>query len=146
MHCTDQFEASALFLSPRQGAGLPENFSVVHVRRVEILNLTWIGWEINLNRNCYAFSTGIHVVIVIVFRGKEFTFAALGWLRGAEIRMGICQGGGEEISVEAPFEKVQLIKTATFCCPVNAVTTLLTVVKSPGENSNTISSNVIEMS
>lgn len=31
----------------------------------------------------------------------------------------------------------------TFCCPVSAVTTLLTVVRSPGENSNTISSNVI---
>ena len=103
MHCTDQFEASTLFLSPRQGAGLPENFSVVHVRRVGILNLTWIGWEINLNRNCYVFSTRIHVVIVIVFRGKEFTFAALGWLRGGgEIRMGICQGG--ERDVEAPFE------------------------------------------
>ena len=43
MHCTDQFEASTLFLSPRQGAGLPENFSVVHVRRVGILNLTWMG-------------------------------------------------------------------------------------------------------
>ena len=26
MHCTDQFEASTLFLSPRQGAGLPEKF------------------------------------------------------------------------------------------------------------------------
>ena len=58
-------------LSSRQGAGLPENFSVVHVRRVGILNLTWIGWEINLNRNCYVFSTRIHVVIVIEFRGKE---------------------------------------------------------------------------
>ena len=34
----------------------------------------------------------------------------------------------------------------TFCCPVSAVTTLLTVVKSPGENSNTISSSVIAMS
>ena len=146
MHCTDQFEASTLFLSPRQGAGLPENFSVVHVRRVGILNLTWIGWEINLNRNCYVFSTRIHVVIVIVFRGKEFIFAALGWLRGAEIRMGICQGGGGERCWSSVWIKVQLIKTATFCCPVNAVTTLLTVVKSPGENSNTISSNVIEMS
>ena len=145
MHCTDQFEASTLFLSPRQGAGLPENFSVVHVRRVGILNLTWIGWEINLNRNCYVFSTRIHVVIVIVFRGKEFTFAALGWLRGAEIWMGICQGGGERYW-SSVWINVQLIKTATFCCPVNAVTTLLTVVKSPGENSNTISSNVIEMS
>ena len=69
-----------------------------------ILNLTWIGWEINLNRNCYVFSNRIHVVIVIVFRGKEFIFAALGWLRGAEIRMGICQGGGGERDVEAPFE------------------------------------------
>ena len=68
------------------------------------MNLTWIGWEINLNRNCYVFSTRIHVVIVIVFRGKEFTFAALGWLRGGggKIRMGICQGG--ERDVEAPFE------------------------------------------
>ena len=147
MHCTDQFEASTLFLSPRQGAGLPENFSVVHVRRVGILNLTWIGWEINLNRNCYLFSNRIHVVIVIVFRGKEFIFAALGWLRGAEIRMGFAKGGGgEERCWSSAWIKVQLIKTATFCCPVNAVTTLLTVVKSPGENSNTISSNVIEMS
>ena len=105
MHCTDQFEASTLFLSPRQGAGLPENFSVVHVRRVGILKLTWIGWEINLNRNCYAFSTGIHVVIVIVFRGKEFTFAALGWLRGAEIRMGICQGGGKRSVLKLRLKK-----------------------------------------
>lgn len=104
MHCTDQFEASTLFLSPRQGAGLPENFSVVHVRRVGILNLTWIGWEINLNRNCYVFSTRIHVVIVIVFRGKEFTFAALGWLRGGggELEWGFAKGG--ERDVEAPFE------------------------------------------
>lgn len=94
-------------LLPPQGASLPENFSVVHVRRVGILNLTWIGWEINLNRNCYAFSTGIHVVIVIVFRGKEFTFAALGWLRGAEIWMGICQGGGREML------KLRLNKSST---------------------------------
>ena len=69
----------------------------------------------------------------------------LGGSGGRKLEWGFAKGG-EEISVEAPFEKVQLIKTATFCCPVNAVTTLLTVVKSPGENSNTISSNVIEMS
>lgn len=126
---------STLFLSPRQGAGLPENFSVVHVRRVGILNLNWIGWEINLNRNCYVFSTRIHVVIVIVFRGKE-KFENLN---------GDLPRGGERCW-SSVWIKVQLIKTATFCCPVNAVTTLLTVVKSPGENSNTISSNVIEMS
>ena len=50
--------------------------------------LDWMGNKFELLKiilNCYVFSTGIHVVIVIVFRGKEFTFAALGWLRGAEI-------------------------------------------------------------
>ena len=34
----------------------------------------------------------------------------------------------------------------TFCCPVKAAMTLLRVVSSPGENSNTISSKEIAMS